>query len=399
MLLYWIWFAQLSGIPLWAKMMLLQHFSDPEEIYFAKPDAFSMEELTPEHREELERKELNEAEKILADCRKKDIRILTIKDSSYPDRLRNIADPPVLLYYKGILPDWDAQPVIGVVGTRKASGYGLQMAFRMGKQITQCGGLVVSGAASGIDTKAMQGALEEDRPVVGVLGCGVDVIYPRNNRKLYAQTIENGCLLSEYPPADAPLGWHFLRRNRIISGISNGIVVVEAPEKSGALNTANHARQQGREIFAVPANVGVDNSEGSNALLEEGAVAAVSGWRVVKEYAHLYPGAVKKAEKPDVLYQEYPGQKVAQEPAIPEKSPKKDIDNWDNTTYSVLNNEHPALTDEEKAVLSLVGRTPLHPDEVAAKSELPAARVQSILTKLTVCGLLMRHGGGRVSLK
>lgn len=399
MLLYWIWFAHLTGLPLWAKKVLLQHFRDPEEIYYASEQLSKIEELTEDHRKALEQKDLSQAEKILDKCRKKDILVLTMADWNYPQRLREISDPPVVLYYKGRLPQWDAQPVIGVVGTRKATGYGLQMAFQMGKQIAQCGGLVVSGAASGIDTKAMHGALEAEKDVVGVLGCGVDVIYPRNNRKLYAATVENGCLLSEYAPGEAALGWHFPQRNRIISGISNGVVVVEAPQKSGALNTARHARQQGREVFAVPANVGIDNFVGSNALLEEGATAAVSGWRVVREYAHLYPDAVREpgAKVPD--YREVPEQKVAQKPILPENLPNKGIDNSENTTYSVLDNGSPALTEEEQAVLALVGRTPQHPDAVAAKSDLPAAKVQSIITRLTVRGLLARHGGGRISLK
>jgi DNA processing protein len=400
MLLYWIWFAHLPGLPLWAKKELLQHFRDPEELYFANREQLpSLEGITEDHVKALEQKDLSSAQKILDQCRKKDILVLTMGDWNYPLRLKEIPDPPVVLYYKGRLPQWDAQPAIGVVGTRRATGYGLQMAFQMGKQIAQCGGLVVSGAASGIDTKAMHGALEEEKSVVGVLGCGVDVIYPRNNRKLYALTIENGCLLSEFAPGEAPLGWHFPQRNRIISGISNGVVVVEAPEKSGALNTARHAKKQGRDVFAVPANVGIDNFVGSNALLEEGATAAVSGWRVVREYACLYPDAVREPGTKAALYREAPEKKDAQKPILPEKQPKIGIDNSENTTYSVLDNKDPALTQEEQAVLALVGRTPQHPDVVAAKSDLPAAKVQSIITRLTVRGLLARHGGGRISLK
>ncbi len=400
MLLYWIWFAELTGLPLWVKTVLLRHFHDPEEIYFCShKDLAGIEGITEEHIEALRQRELESAEKIIAQCRRKGISILTVSDPTYPERLKNIEDPPVVLYYKGTLPDWDARPAIGVVGTRKSTSYGQQVAFAMGKQIAQCGGLVISGAASGIDTKAMQGALETGKAVVGVLGCGVDVVYPRNNRRLYSQTEQQGCLLSEYPPGAAPLGWHFPRRNRIISGISNGIVVVEAPEKSGALNTARHAKKQGRDVFAVPANLGVANFEGSNALLEENAIAALSGWRVVRMYRDLYPDTVRAPEGDIPQFWEIPEQKVAQKPVIPEKIQKKVIDIPENSTYSVLDNDHPAFTPQEQAVLALMSRTPQHPDEVAARSDLPASKVQSILTRLIVRGVLVSHSGGRVSLK
>lgn len=400
MLLYWIWFAQLKGIPLWLKLVLLQHFSDPEEIFFAREDAFSqVEELHKEHLEALKERSVEEARKILEQCERKGIRVITLADSTYPTLLRHIQDPPVVLYYQGVLPDWDHQPCVGVVGTRKATVYGLQSAYQMGKQIAQCGGLVVSGVATGIDAKSMEGALDEGKPTVGVLGCGVDVIYPRNHRKLYARTRENGCLLSEYPPGDAPLGWHFPQRNRIISGISNAVLVVEAPQRSGALKTAEHARRQGRDVFAVPANMGNDNFVGSNTLLEEGATAALSGWRIVREYAALYPDGVCEPGKLPVVNRDAEPQKVAQKPVVPEKLAKKDIDNPENTTYSVLDNEQSALSSQEQEVLSLIGRVPLHPDEVAARTDLPAAKVQAILTKLTIKGFLVGHGGGRVSLK
>ncbi len=400
MLLYWIWFAQRKGVPPAVKRELLQHFHDPEEIYYAGEAAFaSLEDWTAACTRALQEKDLTEAEAIASACHRKGIEILTFSDPDYPERLRHIQNPPMVLYYRGRLPDWDRQPVIGIVGTRKATGYGLQTAFRMGRQIAQCGGVVVSGAASGIDTKAMEGALETALPVVGVLGCGVDVIYPRTNRKLYAKTAEAGCLLSEYPPETPPLPWHFLERNRIISGISNGVLVVEAPAKSGALNTARHAREQGRDVFAVPANVDVANFEGSNALLEEGAIAAASGWRVCREYAHLYPETVAEPGKHTSGSGEPAKEKVAQKPVILEKREKKVIDNPGFSTYSVLENRIPAPSGEEARILSLLSRAPQHPDDVIAASGLEAAAVQRILTKLAVKGLVLMHSGGRISLK
>lgn len=400
MLLYWIWFAQLSGISLWQKRNLLQHFSDAEEIYYTdRREISAIDTVTEEILVALENRDLHEAEEILSLCKAKDIRILPYGSWAYPQRLKNISDPPVVLYYKGILPDWDSQPFIGVVGTRKATAYGLQAAYQMGNQISASGGMVISGGAYGVDTKAMHGALEAERAVVCVLGCGADVIYPRTNRRLFSQVVQTGCLISEYPPGEPPLAWHFPRRNRIISGISHGIVVVEAPEKSGALNTAHHALEQGRDVYAVPANIGVAAGSGSNALLQQGAVAIVTGWDAVKNYAHLFPDRVHEPERISGLRREIPQTKVAQKPVIPENVQKKAIDNWEKCPYSVINDSKPDLTDEEQAVLALLSRNPEHSDAVAARSNLPEAKVQSILTKLTLKGLAAHHPGGRISIK
>ena len=147
----------------------------------------------------------------------------------------------------------------------------------------------MSGGAAGVDTEAMKGALDAGFPTVGVLGCGVDITYPISNRRFFADVMKNGCLLSEYAPGTGVEKWHFPARNRIISGLSNGVLVVEAPEKSGALNTARHAFTQGRDLFVVPGNLGVDTCAGSNALLRECATAVFSGWAVMKAYADLYP--------------------------------------------------------------------------------------------------------------
>ena len=170
MLVHWIWLATRPFSDR-VKVTLLQHFSDPEEIYYADSGAFSrIEDLTEEHREALTDKNLTQSQWILRQCSRDQISILTYRDAQYPARLKNIADPPCVLYYKGRLPDFDGSPLIGVVGTRRASAYGLTAAKRMGYQIARCGGIVVSGMAHGIDSLAMSGALTAGREVVGVLG-------------------------------------------------------------------------------------------------------------------------------------------------------------------------------------------------------------------------------------
>ena len=401
---YWIWFAQLKGMNLWQKQQLLEIFHDPEEIYHAQER--SLRDFPAEVISALEDKDLQEARQILYRCNQRGISIITCHDEAYPARLRNIEDPPVLLYSRGSLPDWQAQPVIGVVGTRKASAYGQQVAYQLSAQIAACGGLVVSGMAAGIDAQSMEGALDAGKPCVGVLGGGVDVVYPASNRPLYNRTRACGCLLSEYPPGSRPYPGNFLRRNRIISGISDGVLVVEAPERSGALNTARHAFGQGRDMFAVPGNLGVDSCLGSNALLQEGAYPALSGWDVVKHYETLYPETIKNASVPlqKQIRESIP--KVAQEQVRlqthrqeKEEGAKNPIDNLENSTYSVLNKRQTSLSEEEAAVLALLTQTPQYPDAVLDRSDLPPSTVQSILTRLSIKGLVQYQPDGRIGRK
>lgn len=406
MLLFWIWFAELPHLSTAQKYQLLQHFSDPEEIYFCETKAIlAIEGITEKTVKALENKNLDGAHKILKECEDKGIKILTFADENYPIKLKNIYDPPVLLYYKGILPDWEAQPVLGVVGTRKATPYGLQTAARLSNQIACCGGLVVSGGAFGVDAMAMQGALRAEKAVVGVLGCGVDVVYPKSNKNLFSQVVENGCLLSEYPPRTPPNSWHFPIRNRIISGMSDGVLIVEAPEDSGALITARKADEQNRDVFVVPGNIDVATCAGSNGLLQKGAKAALSGWDVMKEYALLYPGVVHKQDAPAPI-SENVSLNVAQKPVIPvnaetnaDSDLKNFIDNKEKSTYSGYNKKPVDLLPEEQAVAALLTQQPKFMDDILAACDMPAGQVLSILTKLTLKGVAKNHPGRRVSLK
>ena len=299
MLIHWLWLAHRPGLSDRMKAVLLQHFQDPEDIYFADKEAFShIEGLSPENLEALQDKELTPAEQIMDACQQENLHILTCRDAAYPGALKNIPDPPLVLYYKGQLPSLDSSPVIGVVGTRKASAYGMTSAKRLGYQIGKCGGIVVSGMAYGIDSMAMSGALTAGAKVVGVLGCGADIVYPLSNRALFQDVERYGCILSEFPPGTPPAKWNFPRRNRIISGLSNGVLVVEAPEKSGALITARLAAEQGRDVFAVPGNIDMPSFVGSNRLLRDGAIMVSSGWDILSEYEALYPDKNRRDTAP-----------------------------------------------------------------------------------------------------
>ncbi len=418
MLLHWIWLAHRPGVNDRVKLALLRHFRDPEDIFFADNGAYDyVEGLTQEAKDALLDKDLTGAEEILEACTREKLHILTYQDAAYPARLKNITDPPVVLYYKGRLPDFDALPLIGVVGTRKASAYGLTTAKRMGYQIGKCGGIVVSGMAYGIDGMAMSGALTAGQTVVGVLGCGADVVYPLSNRALFRDVEEYGCLLSEFPPGYPPAKWTFPKRNRIISGLSNGVLVVEAPEKSGALITARLAAEQGRDVFVVPGNIDMPSFVGSNRLLRDGAIMVSSGWDVVSEYEALYPDKLHREDAPcqvraypdEVLRASQPEKippKVAQTPAYPEKKgklkknlDKKDIDKCSQTAYSDVYATRPALSPDEAAVAAALESGERLVDDVIAETGLTTGKLLAILTMLELKGVIKRLPGKRICLK
>lgn len=404
MLAHWIWLATRSGIGVRSALALLRAFPDIESLYGARAEDYVQAEgVDSKCLDALCDKSLSEANRILGSCLEKGIHVLTYQDAAYPTRLKHIPDPPLTLYYQGNLPDFDAEPAVAVVGTRRASAYGCMTARRMGYQIARCGGLVVSGAAGGVDTLAMKGALLAERPVVGVLGNGLDVIYPRSNRDLYRDVACRGCLISEFPPGTPPLGRNFPRRNRIISGLCCGVVVVEAPEKSGALITAQLALDQGRDVFAVPGNVDAACSAGSNGLLREGAIVAQSGWDVMEEYQSLFPekvgpwsGKTLLSSYPRELAElREPPYHFAQETPI---NSEKNVDNEDGKPYSELQEHMSTLSDDERAVTSCLTDALRHVDDVIAGSGLPAARVLASLTLLEVKGLVVRHPGKFYSL-
>ncbi len=405
MLLYWIWYAELklSGH---IKNRLLEHFPTPEDIYHADEETLAAAlGLTPQELNPLEDKDLGPARRIVQSCRQKNIGILTPTDALYPEKLRNLTDLPLVLYYRGQLPALDEQPVIGVVGTRKATAYGLSTARRMGAELSACGTLVVSGGASGIDTLALEGVLEVDGSPVAVLGCGVDVVYPRNNKDLFRRIEEKGCLISEYPPETPALSWNFPRRNRIISGLSDGVLVVEAPEKSGALITAERAMEQGRELFVIPGNIDQKTCSGSNGLLRRGGIPVLEGWDIAREYENRYPGVLcrKTVTLSDLPVREQIPSETAvflrQKPASLEGTDKKGIDNGTDSSYSVPEKPLPSLTETEQAVLALVTREPVSMDAVIAESQMNSGTVLSALTTLSMKGVIRSLPGRRVSLK
>ncbi len=409
MLIHWLWLATRPDLPDRVKAALLEQFRDAEDLYFAAPENFS--ELSDQAQASLQDKDLKEARAILDECTRKGIHILTFRDAGYPARLRNIPDPPVVLYYKGKLLDFDDLPLIAVVGTRSASAYGLTVAKRMGYQIAACGGIVVSGMAFGIDGIAMAGALTADSPVIGVLGCGADIVYPVSNKALFSDTEKNGCLLTEFPPGTPPHKWNFPKRNRIISGLCCGVLVVEAPERSGALITARQAADQGRDVFVVPGNIDVDSCKGSNALLRDGAIAATSGWDVVGEYEARFPDKIRKNTRP-AHQTAYPDEVEQQEKLVAQKPrllqrlkkekpqpPKKEIDKGPSEAYHGAEETLPPLNEQEKRIVELIAQGTDLVDDLIAALQQPAAAVSASLTMLQIKGVVKSLPGKRVALQ
>ena len=414
MLIHWIWFATRTGMGDKTKSVLLSYFEEPEAIYFAPELEFErFEDLSGSAVESMMDKDLTECEEILRQCQEKGIHILTFQDAAYPARLKNIPDPPMVLYYKGTLPSFDELPVIGVVGTRKASVYGLTTAKRLGYQIATCGGTVVSGIATGIDGVAMKGALTAGGTVVGVLGCGADIVYPASNRWLYADTEKYGCLLTEFPPGTPPVGRNFPRRNRIISGLGCGVLVVEAPERSGALITARLSADQGRDVFVVPANIDVESAKGSNALMRDGAIPVSSGWDILSEYRHQFPGKVREGRtaahltvNAGELSQE------REEPALVAEKPrkrkekkekkthlrKKVIDNGEKSAYSDFKKTQTVLTPDEEWIVGVLADGQKLVDDVIAESGKSAGVILASLTLLEVKGVVRRLPGRFIEL-
>ena len=389
---YWLWLTTLPGLTDSSRMLLMEHFSSPEDVYYAREEAlWQVDGLKKEQAALLENKSLAMADRVLADCARKDIFIITMADALYPERLKNIYQPPLLLYGKGAMPLFDEEAAVAVVGTRSCTPYGIHCAEKLGYELTQQGGMVVSGMAKGVDAAAMRGALRFGGFTCGVLGGGVDVVYPAENRRLYEDIAATGVLLSEYPPQTEPEAWHFPVRNRIISGLSVAAVVVEAPERSGALITAHNAAEQGREVFAVPGPFDAPMSRGTNALIREGAGLVCEAWDVLSFYESRYPHKLRplRAKLPPLPKGSTPPEDEAApaQPAAPAAPSAPALPVLD------ISHDPAGLTDDQIAVLSVLQTdVPTLTDDAALLTDLPVRRVLSALTVLEIDGYVSRQG-------
>lgn len=387
---YWVWLTTLPGLGQRTKLQLLEHFASPEEIYFAPEEELLLAEgVTKAQCALLADKSLDRAEKVLEDCAKDGQFLLTMDDAAYPARLRNIYDPPLLLYGKGSLPLFDEEVAVTVVGTRSCTPYGVKAASELGYELAKQGALLVSGMAKGIDGEALRGALRAGGFTAAVLGGGADVVYPAANRRLYEDIAATGVILSEYPPGTEPRGEHFPVRNRLLSALSVATLVVEAPERSGALITAATALEQGREVFAVPGPFDAPMSRGCNGLIREGAGLVCEAWDVLSFYESRYPHKLRLLRAKLPLLPKGAPETESGEPAKPveEAPPAPALPVLD------ISQDPGGLTDDQIAVLSVLHTDiPTLTDDAAILADLPVRRVLSALTVLEIDGYVCRQG-------
>jgi DNA processing protein len=290
------------------------------------------------------------------DCAQKGIELLNILDDAYPKSLREIYDPPLILYVRGqLIPEDDV--ALAIVGTRRPTMYGLRMAHQFAYELARGGVTVVSGMARGIDGAAHEKALKAKGRTIAVLGCGVDVVYPKNHQNLYHQIVEEGAVVSEYPPRTSPIAFNFPRRNRIINGLSMGTLVVEANQRSGSLITSALAADENREVYAVPGPVDSITSRGTNQLIQKGAKLVLN--------------------TQDILEDLLPKLRSAADAARPESSPS-DI-----------------VSRESDPLLGLFGRDPVLFDQLLIQSKQNSSELYQRLMELELKGRIKRLMGGR----
>jgi DNA processing protein len=285
-------------------------------------------------------------------------RVITFDDQEYPPLLREINDPPYMLYARGLKCGWGAAPLIAIVGTRRPSHYGVQMAEGISRDLTYMGAVVVSGLARGCDSAAHRGALAAGGPTAAVLGTGLDVVYPKENAALYEEIVEKGVVLSEFPMGTTPAPYNFPKRNRIISGVSAGVLVVEAPLRSGALMTARLALDYNREVFALPGAATSYKSKGANRLIKDGA-ALVECADDIASIISLLPTAYSSG----VTEQGRPSGAGV----VP--------------------------VGDERAVLEALGDEPLHIDSIVEKTGISVVKTSALLLDMELKGLVDQRPG------
>ena len=351
---YFFWFA-LKAVPHVGNVTfrkLLERFESPENVFRASAtELASVKGIHPGTVSSIKsRQHYVAAEKECGETVRAGARIVTFLSPEYPKTLLEVPDHPPFLYVKGTLRNENLS--IAIVGSRRASAYGMATAEKLARDLSTAGITVVSGMARGVDTAAHRGALRGEGSSIGVLGCGIDIPYPRENLRLFAEIGKNGALISEFPMGTGPRAENFPRRNRIISGVSRGVLVVEAAENSGSLITAHCALEQGREVFAVPGNINCGNSRGSNRLIKQGA---------------------KLVENVEDILEE-----------LPPRERKGTL---------VSSTARTALTPQEAQMYSLLTANPLHIDDIIAKTALTVGEVSAILLRLELGGMIMQLPG------
>lgn len=361
--IYAIWLSETFGAGSRISSKLCEYYDSFEAIYNAEPKEIALiDGISPRHLEKLCDKSLKRATEIMEECIALRIDILTIFDDKYPENLKNITDPPVLLYVKGKFPKMTNIPAVGIVGSRRPSNYGAKMAEKIAEGLGNRGFIIVSGMARGIDTCAHKGAIKAEALTIAVLGCGVDVLYPPENGAVKDLIEQNGAVVSEFAPGTSPMPTHFPVRNRIVSGLSNAVLVVEGKASSGSTITANLAKDQGREVFCLPGNVDNPLSSASHTLIRDGARLITSADDIIMDM--------------DYMLVEESGE------------------NYSEDNQERMNLVFGKLTaDQRKIAEVLDANTPMHIDEICFKSGIEIAVANQCLFMLELSGIVKQMPG------
>ena len=377
---YWIWLSLALGTGT-RNDEILSAYPNPKKLYeTVNSERMLSGVFTKRQYEKLEEAKLSDAEKIISVCEKNGWNIVTPDDIIYPAGLRKLVDMPLVLYVDGDISCLRGKVIIGVVGTRKPCFESIAIARKISSDLAHAGAVVVSGGALGIDSAAHEGTLIAGGKTVCVLGCGLGTGYLRENESLRREISRNGALVTEYPPMKEATRYTFPERNRIISGMSHGLLVVEAGEKSGSLITAKRAAEQARDVYAIPGSILTTAYNGANALIRDGA-KAVSGARdILAAYAVIYPDRLNLDAIPDT-------------PIEVEKPEEK------KKTQTVIKQSIEGLDPDSAAVYALFGEDSLHPDEICAATGLPLSKVISLLMQLQMEDYIEIDGGKNYRLK
>ena len=389
---YLLWLSTCPGLSPRSQVTLLRYFGSAERVYCGRGPDYEPFSLSGRAKAALGDKSLDRVQRILERCDRLGLFLLTCQDSTYPERLLQLEDYPLVLYGRGRPVRFDEEAAIAVVGARACTPYGVKMAGRFGFGLARAGALVVSGLAQGIDAAALKGALQGGGAPVSVLAGGVDVVYPRQNEWLYQDVAAQGTLLSENPPGTGIEGWRFPVRNRILSGLTLGTLVVEAGERSGALITARNALDQGREVYAIPGPVDGPMSVGANRLISRGEARLVYGaWDILWEYESRF---AHKLRHPGLITQETVDQRLAAVPTPPPE-PKPEPKAAAGELPVLPRTQLEQMGEEQREIFALLAEKALTADDLVGETEIPARRVNTALTLMQTMGYLKELPGRR----
>lgn len=375
--LCWLWLVSKFGTAKAKIASLVDFFGGIEEVYASKH--FHNTGLTEKEKSMLMDKDMSEAERICEEIARLGGKILVIDDKMYPAILKQSHNPPPVLYLKGKTPDLDDVLTLGVVGTRHTSSYGRFVTQRLCKSLARAGVVTVSGMASGVDAIGAWATIEEGGIAVGVIGSGIDIAYPPENAELYSAIAEKGCILTEFPPGTPPLAKHFPMRNRIIASLSRGVLVTDAPAKSGALITAKFAMEEGRDVFAVPRNISDIKYSGTNILIQQGAKLVMHPNDILCEYP--YAKRIEPTEKPQNI-----SKPQKEQPA--EKQIKTKI-----------SGKIEGLSGKDREIAELLSKQDMQIDEIARALNAGISELNTRLVMLEMKGVAVKKPGSIYGLK